>query len=638
MKQIVFHILCACCLFITKTLVAQNLFHQDIFYGGVTAGGFSTGEGAGSGTFTLYIEPGSTIRKAYSFSYRIGYPPIVPITINSSPYLFDTLNCIMTVSHSNPNVIPIKLFYQDITADLNSSITSTFNITIPDQFGLQIGWGWFTTFIYIEYENPALTKIATSLWVNEKDFLGNESYSMSGLNPIDTANPVGLSLMLDRACNNTTDGSIVTFNVNNIGVIGSPDNINSMWNCSGAKGHFYYQNNALNGLDDDTPDNLMSGTDALADISSYLSNGASSYLINLIHNDNNNNPGKPNINLLFINAYTTSCDTFSTSIISDTVICKGDSIQLFALGGINYSWFPQNGLNNSGISNPIVSPNSTTLYTVRIENTLGCSRTEKVLVKVNQLPIITNLNITTSVCGNDDGQITVNASGSSALQYSIGSVFQSSNSFSNLATGNYTITVLDTKGCTKDTTIVVPELNLVNTFFTANPETGTEPLFVDLNNQSVNANNFVWQIDTNPLSNSFNTSYTFDTSGLYTVSLIAYNNLPQCADTFSLQIIVYDSLIIQIPNVFTPNNDGVNEVFFINLDGAQEIKLIISNRWGNVVKEYENNSLSSPISIDAWDGEFHGEDVSDGVYYYTINVIDTEDKTHSYQGFIHVFN
>jgi gliding motility-associated-like protein len=638
MKQIVFHILCACCLFITKTLVAQNLFHQDIFYGGVTAGGFSTGEGAGSGTFTLYIEPGSTIRKAYSFSYRIGYPPIVPITINSSPYLFDTLNCIMTVSHSNPNVIPIKLFYQDITADLNSSITSTFNITIPDQFGLQIGWGWFTTFIYIEYENPALTKIATSLWVNEKDFLGNESYSMSGLNPIDTANPVGLSLMLDRACNNTTDGSIVTFNVNNIGVIGSPDNINSMWNCSGAKGHFYYQNNALNGLDDDTPDNLMSGTDALADISSYLSNGASSYLINLIHNDNNNNPGKPNINLLFINAYTTSCDTFSTSIISDTVICKGDSIQLFALGGINYSWFPQNGLNNSGISNPIVSPNSTTLYTVRIENTLGCSRTEKVLVKVNQLPIITNLNITTSVCGNDDGQITVNASGSSALQYSNNSVFQSSNSFSNLATGNYTITVLDAKGCTKDSTIVVTELNLVNTFFTANPETGIEPLFVDLNNQSVNANNFVWLIDTNHLSNSFNTSYTFDTSGLYTVSLIAYNNLPQCSDTFSLQIIVYDSLIIQIPNVFTPNNDGVNEVFFINLDGGKEIKLIISNRWGNVVKEYENNTLTSPISINAWDGKFHEEDVSDGVYYYTIKVIDTEDKTHSYQGFIHVFN
>jgi gliding motility-associated-like protein len=640
MKQIVFHILCACCLFITntKTLVAQNLFHQDIFYGGVTAGGFSTGQGAGSGTFTLYIEPGSTIRKAYLFSYRQGYPPSVPIIINGTSYLLDTLNCIMTVAHSNPLANPIKLYFKDITTDLNSSITATFNVTIPDQYDLPLNWSWCTAFIYIEYENPALSKVTTALWINDKDYFGNETYTMSGMNPINTANPIGLSLMLDRSCYNTIDGTIVKLNSNNLGIIGIPDAVNNLWPCSGSKGHFYYQNNTLIGLDDDTPDNLMSGADALADISSYLSNGSTNYTINLIMNHPNPIVSDQNSAFLFINAYSTPCDTFSTSIISDTVICKGDSIQLFALGGINYSWFPQNGLNNSGISNPIVSPNSTTLYTVRIENTLGCSRTEKVLVKVNQLPIITNLNITTSVCGNDDGQITVNASGSSALQYSNNSVFQSSNSFSNLATGNYTITVLDAKGCSKDTTIVVTELNLVNTFFTANPETGTEPLFVDLNNQSVNANNFVWLIDTNHLSNSFNTSYTFDTSGLYTVSLIAYNNLPQCADTFSLQIIVYDSLIIQIPNVFTPNNDGINDVFAISVDGAKEIKLIISNRWGNVVKEYENNNLTSPISINAWDGKFQGEDVSDGVYYYTLKVIDTEDKTHSYQGFIHVFN
>jgi gliding motility-associated-like protein len=645
MKQIVFHILCVCCLFITntKTLVAQNLFHQDIFYGGVTAGGFSTGQGAGSGTFTLYIEPGSTIRKAYLFSYRIGYPPSVPITLNGTPYIFDTLNCIMSVAHPNPFANPIKLYFIDITSDLNNSITTTFNVTIPDQFGLPLNWSWLTAYVYIEYENPSLSKVASTVWINNKDFYFLQStfpYNMNGMNPIDVNFPVGVSLFTDRL--DYSNKIKVIFDGNFLGDIAFSDNVNWHWSYAGVKGHFFYQNNSLNGLDDDTENNTMLNSDGLADVASYLSNGATSYDLLLKNEFIPPHPGadfnSKGFNLLFINAYTTSCDTFSTSIISDTVICKGDSIQLFALGGINYSWFPQNGLNNSGISNPIVSPNSTTLYTVRIENTLGCSRTEKVLVKVNQLPIITNLNITTSVCGNDDGQITVNASGSSALQYSNNSVFQSSNSFSNLATGNYTITVLDAKGCSKDTTIVVPELNLVNTIFTANPETGTEPLFVDLNNQSVNANNFVWLIDTNPLSNSFNTSYTFDTSGLYTVSLIAYNNLPQCADTFSLQIIVYDSLIIQIPNVFTPNNDGINDVFAISVDGAKEIKLIISNRWGNVVKEYENNTLTSPISINAWDGKFHEEDVSDGVYYYTIKVIDTEDKTHSYQGFIHVFN
>ncbi len=634
MKQIVFHIaVLLTFLFFKGSIVnAQNLFHQDIFYGGVTAGGFSTGQGAGSGTFTLYIEPGSTIRNAYLFSYRQGHAPLVPITVNGTPYVFDTLNYIMTASH--PAVNSIKLYFADITTDLNSSITSTFNITVPNQFGLPINWGWFTAFIYIEYENPSLSKVATSLWVNDKDYVGYESYTMSGMNPINTANPVGLSLMLDRACNITNDGTIVNLNSNALGIIGLPDAVNSLWACSGSKGHFYYQNNTLNGLDDDTPDNLMGGADALADISTFLSNGDTGYSTSLALN--NPSPGDPNSNLLLINAYTTPCDTFSTSVISDTVICKSENIQLFASGGTNYYWLPEAGLSNPNLVNPMASPDSTTLYTVRIENTIGCSRTENVLVKVNEPPNINSITITSSICGNDDGNISVNATGTSPLQYSNGNVFQSSNSFSNLATGNYTITIKDNNGCSKDTIIFIPEINPVNTFFTANPETGIEPLLVDLNNQSTNANNFVWTIDNNPLSNSFNASYTFDTSGLYTVTLIAYNNLPQCADTFSLQIIVYDSLMIQIPNVFTPNNDGINDVFSVNVDGAKEIKLSILNRWGDVIKVYENNTLMSPITIDIWDGKFKGEFVSDGVYYYVTKIIDTQNNTYNYQGFIHV--
>ncbi|GIV41734.1 MAG: hypothetical protein KatS3mg034_1044 [Vicingaceae bacterium] len=367
---------------------AQTLFHQDIFYGGVTAGGFSTGGGFGSGTLNLYIEPGSTIRKAYLFSYRIGYPPSVPITVNNVPYIFDTLNCIMTVSHKTIYASPTKLYYYDITNDLNSSITSTFNITIPDQFDLPINWGWWTAFIYIEYENLSLSRVASTLWINDKDYFGNESYTMTGMNPVNNSNPIGLSLMLDRAIDYTYDGSIVTINSNILGVVGGSDSVNYLWGWGGAKGHFYYQNNTLFGLDDDTANATMNGSDALADISSYIANGANGYSLNIVHSNPNPSSGAPNWNLLFINAYTTPCDTFSTSISADTVICKGDSVQLFASGGTNYYWLPTTGLSNPNIANPMASPDSTTLYIVRIENTPGCSRTEKVLVKVNEPPKI----------------------------------------------------------------------------------------------------------------------------------------------------------------------------------------------------------------------------------------------------------
>ncbi len=119
---------------------AQSLFHQDVFYGGVTSGGFSSGMGTGSGTIDLYIEPGSTIRKAYLFSYRVGFPPTVPITVNNHLYLFDTLKCIMSVQHTSPWANPIKLYYLDITEDLLPSPASTFHIDIPFQPGLPINW------------------------------------------------------------------------------------------------------------------------------------------------------------------------------------------------------------------------------------------------------------------------------------------------------------------------------------------------------------------------------------------------------------------------------------------------------------------------------------------------------------------
>jgi gliding motility-associated-like protein len=464
---------------------------------------------------------------------------------------------------------------------------------------------------------------------------------MVGMNPINTANPVGLSLYTDRT---TYANKVkVIFNGNLLGKIAYSDSINWQWNHAGVKGHFYYQNNTLFGLDDDTADSTMNNSDGLADVSGYLTNGATSYSLTLEQeylppHPYASNGGYKNVNLLFINAYTTPCDTFSTSISADTVICKGDSVQLFASGGTNYYWLPQAGLSNPNSANPIATPDTTTLYVVRIENTPGCSRTEKVLVKVNPLPKINAITITPSVCGNDDGQITIHAAGNNPLQYSIGNGFKTDNTFLNLSTGNYTLTVLDNNACTYDTTVWVPETNPVAALFSASPPSGTEPLFVNLNNQSLKANHYVWLVENTFLSNAYNSSYTFDSAGVYTVTLIAYNNIPQCADTFSLQIVVYDSLVLQIPNVFTPNNDGMNDTFTIKVEGVKELSVAIFNRWGNLMKEYRSTLNLSPTIINLWDGRSAtGEAVPEGVYFYVINVSDIKDEQRKYSGTIHLF-
>ncbi len=77
------------------------------------------------------------------------------------------------------------------------------------------------------------------------------------------------------------------------------------------------------------------------------------------------------------------------------------------------------------------------------------------------------------------------------------------------------------------------------------------------------------------------------------------------------------------PNIFTPNNDGVNDVWKIDLRGYENIQCNIYNRWGNKIYETDYNII-------LWDSRTtSGEKCSDGIYYYTI---ETKEKT--FKGFI----
>lgn len=72
--------------------------------------------------------------------------------------------------------------------------------------------------------------------------------------------------------------------------------------------------------------------------------------------------------------------------------------------------------------------------------------------------------------------------------------------------------------------------------------------------------------------------------------------------------------VVDIPNIFTPDGDGVNDVFRINASGFEDITVSIYNRYGEVVYKYfgENGS---------WDGFTHaGVKVSAGVYYVYVEV------------------
>ncbi|MES2132861.1 MAG: gliding motility-associated C-terminal domain-containing protein [Bacteroidota bacterium] len=92
---------------------------------------------------------------------------------------------------------------------------------------------------------------------------------------------------------------------------------------------------------------------------------------------------------------------------------------------------------------------------------------------------------------------------------------------------------------------------------------------------------------------------------------------------------------LNIPNVFTPNEDGMNDTFMIQLPAGSVLKeFTVHNRWGNLIKTDDLKTQS----VILWDGRTTaGEPCTAGVYYYTLQYTDAKGATQKLKGFISLF-
>jgi gliding motility-associated-like protein len=236
---------------------------------------------------------------------------------------------------------------------------------------------------------------------------------------------------------------------------------------------------------------------------------------------------------------------------------------------------------------------------------------------------------TSAVCSNQ-GIITVSKFGGQApYQYNIGNGNQASNVFSGLAPGTYTITVTDNNGCVDTLTCAVSnDPNSIIASFTSSVLglTVQQDSSVQLTNTSQNATVVQWQVCDGRVTSDNEISVTIDGMEECCIKLIAYNNNSGCKDSIikCFNIESTPEPFILIPNVFTPNTDGDNEVFKINSKGITNFTCAIYNRWGN--KLYEWNDANG-----FWDGKTpSGAMASEGTYYYIVHYslgATTETKT-----------
>jgi gliding motility-associated-like protein len=125
------------------------------------------------------------------------------------------------------------------------------------------------------------------------------------------------------------------------------------------------------------------------------------------------------------------------------------------------------------------------------------------------------------------------------------------------------------------------------------------------------------------------TEHLYTEAGLYDVSFKMWDEAG-CSDSATLyNVEVLDSLFV--PNVFTPNNDGVNDIFYIYSNGYTEFTLKVYNRWGNMVY-----STTAPVIY--WDGKTtSGIELNTGVYYYTLESVSKADNKRKQTGFFHLY-
>jgi hypothetical protein len=136
-----------------------------------------------------------------------------------------------------------------------------------------------------------------------------------------------------------------------------------------------------------------------------------------------------------------SCTPPVVGLTNNGNICRGQSGQISASGGITYLW--SNGQTSSTIT---VSPQSTTNYTVTVTDALGCTATSSISQQVNQPPGLVLTGINPACAGLNNGIVVVDAAGTPNFTYNWNNG-QSSNTISNLFPGTYTVTVTDGNGC-----------------------------------------------------------------------------------------------------------------------------------------------------------------------------------------------
>ena len=325
------------------------------------------------------------------------------------------------------------------------------------------------------------------------------------------------------------------------------------------------------------------------------------------------------LELEFSNVVSPACNGFSNGVLT-----------LYVIGGIlPYSY--NNQLFNDNyryIDN--LEANREYIFTIEDKN--KCI-TEKIInLSEPDLLKIDSLDVVNASCyQSTDGEVHIFASGGTgALTYSLNNVDVFNSFYNGLAAGNYWLKITDEHNCilTHDKIIQITEPDKLI-------------LDWDVIHPKPNNNGVLQVFPENMQIQIYNSGYIeipYDTILYYLQASnlspdmykIIATDLSGCSDSafVLLEYSEYNSEVI-VPNIFTPDDDGINDFFKIEFTDIKETDVVLYDRWGSVIKKW-----NSPD--DFWDGSRNGHQSDEGVYFYIINALGLDNEKYVLSGAFHL--
>lgn len=327
--------------------------------------------------------------------------------------------------------------------------------------------------------------------------------------------------------------------------------------------------------------------------------------------------------------------------VTSGYVCHGESIQINASGASTYIWSPSIFLNSPSGSQVTSTPDSTITYTVIGISQENCKDTVESIIVVYPESEVSFTLSDYDGCSPLEVQFTDSSTQNISMwRWDFGdgtssSIQNPTHTYTNV--GSYVITLNVTTnnnclyyGSSDGSVVVYPDPT--SDFQVTSPNVSEESPIIGLQNNSIGGVFYVWDFGDGSYASTTHTPppHFYGDVGEYQISLEVTNKFG-CLD-ISYQTITIDPLYtFYIPNAFTPNGDGINDIFFGRGSGYKKVNMRIFDRWGELI--FDATSLLGPNIIGPyWDGRLRGSECQIDVYNYQFFVTDVFDIVHKYIG------